>query len=420
MKSFVASAILAFASTVSAHMAMTYPPPLRSKENPFSGSDIDYSITSPLSASGSDFPCKGTLNLLGTKAASSVATWSAGSTHNMTIAGGANHGGGSCQASLSYDNGKTFTVIHSYIGNCPTAGTSSYDFTVPSDAKAGEALFAWTWFNKIGNREMYMNCAVVTIDGASSSSAASSDATAFSTRPEIMVANVGNGCSTKAGGDTEFPDPGPDVSNDSTDPIAPVGNCGPSSGSGSGSGSSSTASSVASSAIPTTSTPAYATATSSAKATSTPYLGGIFLTKSETMVSQVSTTLATATRPATVSGFIPTGAPATEASAATNAPAATEAPATTEAPAATDSPIAKAPTATSSAVSPTGSATSVGLQTVGSACSDEGAWNCVSGTAFQRCASGEWSAAVPMASGTVCQAGVRADLVMLRARALRI
>lgn len=141
-----------------AHMAMTYPPPLRSKENPFSTSaNIDYSITSPLSASGSDFPCKGTLNLLGTAAAQSVATWQAGQQYNMTIAGGANHNGGSCQAALSYDKGQTFTVIHSYIGNCPPAGTSSFKFTVPADAPASsDALFAWTWFNNVGNRELYV------------------------------------------------------------------------------------------------------------------------------------------------------------------------------------------------------------------------------------------------------------------------
>ncbi|EHK43392.1 hypothetical protein TRIATDRAFT_85794 [Trichoderma atroviride IMI 206040] len=31
--------------------------------------------------------------------------------------------------------------------------------TLPNDTPAGDALFAWTRFNKIGNRERYMNCA---------------------------------------------------------------------------------------------------------------------------------------------------------------------------------------------------------------------------------------------------------------------
>lgn len=154
MKFITFSAAALLASQTSAHMAMTYPPPLRSKQNPFS-TDIDYSITSPLSASGSDFPCKGTLNLLGTAQAKPVAIWQAGQQYNMTIAGGANHNGGSCQAALSYDSGKTFTVIHSYVGNCPPAGTSSFNFKLPADApSAQDALFAWTWFNNVGNREL--------------------------------------------------------------------------------------------------------------------------------------------------------------------------------------------------------------------------------------------------------------------------
>lgn len=73
----------------------------------------------------------------------------------IAIAGGAPHNGGSCQASLSEDGGKTFRVIKSYEGNCPVAGTE-YTFNVPMDAKDGTALFAWTWFNKVGNREMYV------------------------------------------------------------------------------------------------------------------------------------------------------------------------------------------------------------------------------------------------------------------------
>lgn len=35
----------------------------------------------------------------------------------MSLQGTAIHNGGSCQISLSYDNGKTFRVIKSFIGN---------------------------------------------------------------------------------------------------------------------------------------------------------------------------------------------------------------------------------------------------------------------------------------------------------------
>jgi len=67
---------------------------------------------------------------------------------------GAPHGGGSCQFSLSYDNGVTFKVIHSIEGGCPLdAVMNKYSVKIPESAPAAErALFAWTWFNRIGNR----------------------------------------------------------------------------------------------------------------------------------------------------------------------------------------------------------------------------------------------------------------------------
>ncbi|KAL2136211.1 hypothetical protein VTI74DRAFT_4841 [Chaetomium olivicolor] len=147
-------------------MEMSYPPPLKSKANPNSGEQVDYSMTSPLKADGSDFPCKGYLSLLNTTQAKPVASWTAGQTYNFTISGGAAHGGGSCQAALSVDGGKTFRVLHSYEGGCPRQGQSSFPFAVPGDTPTAQgAVFGWTWFNNLGNREMYMNCAVVDILG---------------------------------------------------------------------------------------------------------------------------------------------------------------------------------------------------------------------------------------------------------------
>jgi hypothetical protein len=122
----------------------------------------------------------------------------------MTLAGLATHGGGSCQLSLSYDNGTTFYVIQSMEGGCPLVTT--YQFTIPSDAPNGNALFAWTWFNLIGNREMYMNCADVVINGGSSTT------DSFTTEyPPIFVANIDNGCSTVEDKQTVFPNPGKQV-----------------------------------------------------------------------------------------------------------------------------------------------------------------------------------------------------------------
>lgn len=83
---------------------------------------------------------------------------------------------------------------------------STYDFNMPSDVANGDALFAWTWFNYEGNREMYMNCADVTITGGSGT--ADSFESAY---PPMFVANVGNGCQTVEDQETVFAQPGNQV-----------------------------------------------------------------------------------------------------------------------------------------------------------------------------------------------------------------
>ncbi|THV55485.1 hypothetical protein BGAL_0007g00130 [Botrytis galanthina] len=213
------------ASVINAHMSMTWPLPFRSALNPNAvQSQIDYSITAPLAASGANFPCK--YNDMGTAGGKSVVTWSAGQTANWTVGTGAIHGGGSCQVALSYDSGKTFKVIHSYIGSCPTAVSSSADFTVPADAPAGEAMFAWTWQNQIGNREFYMSCAAVTIEGTKARAA---PAVAFSARPDLFLVNLGNGCTSVEGKAVNYPNPGPDadVTRKTSDSGTFTGTCGP-------------------------------------------------------------------------------------------------------------------------------------------------------------------------------------------------
>ncbi|KAJ4271407.1 hypothetical protein NW762_000109 [Fusarium torreyae] len=402
---------LGLAGLAQAHMEMIYPPPFKSKANTNAGSDVDYSMTAPLEASGANFPCKGYHSLFGTKEGAPVADWEAGGSYNMTITGGANHGGGSCQASLSYDKGKTWSVIHSYIGNCPAAGTSTFDFKVPTDAPSGEAIFAWSWFNQIGNREMYMNCAAVKIGGGSKR------ASAMSNRPEMFVANVGNGCTTEESSDLEFPDPGPDVSNDSKKTAGPKGSCGKagSGGSGSGDGSSGAAPSTpaggstggndgsgaapsapadgsaggndGSGAAPAQTQPAAQPSAPAGGAPSAP--GGVFVTVSQpaeaTDAPVPSTpangggantsTLLTLTKPAPGTG----GQPA-PTSVGTPEPAPTT------------------PT-TPDAGSGSGSGSE---ETAGSACDQEGQWNCIGGSKYQRCASGRWSVVQSMAAGTTC------------------
>jgi len=137
---------------------------------------------------------------------------------------------------MSYDMGATWNVVHTQMGGCMTDSVN-IDVPIPSSAPSGEALFGWTWFNHAGNREMYMNCAVVTVQGGGSGL----------NGPAPFVANAGvNQCATIEGIDTVFPNPGDSVSYGgsyaSSRPTAAAGftgsNCvapGASSGSGSGS-----------------------------------------------------------------------------------------------------------------------------------------------------------------------------------------
>ncbi|KAI1426305.1 hypothetical protein F5Y12DRAFT_713299 [Xylaria sp. FL1777] len=385
------------AGSAMAHMNMNDPTPLTYKNNPNTQqANIDYSITSPITAA--QYPCKNTLKLLGTSDATPVATYSPGQSATMSVEGGAFHNGGSCQLSLSYDKGTSFTVIKSFIGGCPTSSGGTFSFTIPSDAPTGDdVVFAWTWVNKTGNREFYMSCAIVNIKAGSAKRAIVANekrAVAFADRPQVFQANLGGQYCTKEGRDTIFPEPGPDVETSAgattgpavicaTGEDAAAGDTGSGSSSGSGSGSSS---SSAAQVATTSSTAAQVATTTSAAAEITP-TGGVFLT---TGGAAVPTTLITATSSAV---------PASSSAPASSAPASSSIPAATS---------------TTSVAQPTPSGGVTGAQT--GACSDEGAWNCIDGTSFQRCASGQWSAVLSMAAGTKCSPGVSSNLNMKRHR----
>ncbi|KAF2424394.1 putative endoglucanase, partial [Tothia fuscella] len=195
------TALFLFVSSCLAHVSMSDPPPIRSSKNPYTSSqNIDYDYSAPLSPSGSNYPCKGYQKDTPVK---TVKSYQAGETYEMGFTGSATHMGGSCQISLSYDNGDTFKVIKSMIGGCPQK--SSYNFTIPSSAPSGNALIAWTWLNYEGNREFYMNCAWVAIDGSSNGN--------LNSLPNVWVANVKGvtDCTTEEKEDPVFPHPGPDV-----------------------------------------------------------------------------------------------------------------------------------------------------------------------------------------------------------------
>ncbi|KAK4102568.1 lytic polysaccharide monooxygenase [Parathielavia hyrcaniae] len=390
----VLAAVLAGSQLAAAHMQITNPPPYRSKFNTNSNQgQIDYSMTAPLDASGANYPCKGYHADFGTATGKSVATYVPGQAYEFTLEGGAPHGGGSCQVSLSYDQGKTFTVIQSYVGGCGFA--ANYKFTIPDDVPQGEAIWAWTWNNNIGNRELYMNCATVTIGGggakreaAEERSVAQRASAPFSSRPAVFLANINNGCSTTEGFDVEYPNPGPDVINGGSNLAPPVGNCGSSSGgSGAGAGAGSGSGSGSSPSDPVQATSAPPVPTSTAAATNTGLPGGVFITV-----------------PGSSASASATAAPTTLVTATTSA-----APVPTPE---TGSGSGSGSGSDSGSGSGSGSGSATGGYAAGTACTSEGAWNCIGGTSFQRCASGTWSVPQAVAAGTTCKAGEGATLAI--------
>lgn len=173
---------------------------------------------SPLEPDGSDFPCK---QRTGVYELEEMNIMEAGNTYQVHFVGGATHGGGSAQIAITTDLAPTpqsvWKVIHSIHGGFPNnadgnlsgnpddPSNPSFPFTIPKNLPNGEYVLATSWFNKIGNREMYMNCAAVTVTGGSNDSSALDDL------PDMFVANIGNGCETAENQDFVFPNPGKSV-----------------------------------------------------------------------------------------------------------------------------------------------------------------------------------------------------------------
>ncbi|ERF68296.1 hypothetical protein EPUS_02752 [Endocarpon pusillum Z07020] len=317
------AAVLPFLA--SAHMQMSEPFPINSPEDPAVPANLkDNDYSSPLKADGSNFPCKGYHKQETSHV--SKATYKAGGQGQLSIKGGASHNGGSCQISLSYDNGETWKVIESMIGGCPL--TTSYDFTIPQDAPSStDVLLAWTWFNKVGNREMYMNCARVTVEGSTPgrhrrAQVVSRD-NAFDSLPDMYTCNLGKGCTTKEGEDVAFPEPGSNVINGGGGSSSSSGASGAGNGSGgSGAPAPAVSSPAASSpAAPAPSRASSAPAANSASPVSAPFPTGTNSTRSAPAPSGSNVVIPIA------SNAPAPAAPTASAPAAPTAPAAPAAPA---------------------------------------------------------------------------------------------
>ncbi|KAK2046786.1 hypothetical protein LZ31DRAFT_461836 [Colletotrichum somersetense] len=180
----------------------------------------------PVAKDGSDWPCKGEVDY-DTFGVSNI--WKRGSTEYLQAMGGASHGGGSCQISITKDLKPTrkskWRVIHSIHGGCPIrnltdvnygeSGTvvlpSVYNFTVPTWLPIGPAVMAWTWYGRWSVPEMFMNCAPVVILGQDQDADVPDEdlAAKFEAAPLIFEANNGNGCWTQNRGScVKFPEPG--------------------------------------------------------------------------------------------------------------------------------------------------------------------------------------------------------------------
>lgn len=165
---------------INAHIFMRDPPSRRNKysQEYVSQGNVDYNIMAPLYFDGSTYPypCKGFPKGPSTKTIN-------GNKVSVTLEGSATHGGGHCQFGVTYDDSK-FVVLRTVTDNCLTGGMT-YDFDLPSNIPSGDITVFWTWVNRIGNREYYMECADITVDNP-----AGSNSPVEISGKELLVLNI--------------------------------------------------------------------------------------------------------------------------------------------------------------------------------------------------------------------------------------
>ncbi|POS71476.1 hypothetical protein DHEL01_v210128 [Diaporthe helianthi] len=154
------------------------------------------------------FPCQGR-----TEHADYRTTLTAGTTQTVKFWVSAVHGGGSCQFSVTYDNPppadpSQWKTIYTIIGDCPAKAVGNLPTTkVDQDGRENGPQCGNSdgeeWFNKIGNREMYMTCAPVSIVGGTD------DKELMESLPPVFVANIPGQCTTGSSGHVfNIPNPG--------------------------------------------------------------------------------------------------------------------------------------------------------------------------------------------------------------------
>ncbi|KAG0379608.1 hypothetical protein BGX24_012481 [Mortierella sp. AD032] len=174
--------VVSYIAVASAHMAMLYPTPRGGYGTKQYNGRVHSFIGFKDSKWNMRFPCGG-------YAPGPVTNMKAGQTVNVRFyASGmksndirsqpkptsanrqfsqARHGGGMCEFSLSYDNGKTFHLIGRYTRTCPDAYYQwpvKIPSNVPSCTDKNKCLFVWTWTANI-LPQWYMNCADIRLTG---------------------------------------------------------------------------------------------------------------------------------------------------------------------------------------------------------------------------------------------------------------
>ena len=383
-----ATALLALAASASAHMILEYPVP-------YGKATLNSSPLAP-----GDYPCK---QRSGVYEVSEMNQWNAGETKTISFIGSAVHGGGSCQFSMTTDTEPTessqWKVIHSVVGGCPSNvtgnleenaaghGAATFPVTMPENMPDGQYTFAWSWLNKVGNREFYMNCAPVQVGSTGATASAANAAAALGSLPDMFVANLPDTqCSTTQGEDFNYPDPGQSLVDgagaDLGDSLSGAG-CASMTKMGAGNGEIGSPTGGASASTPAATQPAATSAATSAPAASAPAASSGAGYSAAPIASSAAPVYSAASS-AVVS------VPGVFAPGASSAPAATA-----TAPAATSAAASAAPVASSTPSSGSSDCTP---------CTSDGAVVCIGTSSFGLCDRG---CAVPqaLAAGMACTDG---------------
>lgn len=376
-------AILALFGHASGHMLLAQPVP-------YGEQTLD---NSPLKSDGSDYPCKQRTGVYDLPS-SGFNEMIVGEDQPLEFKGSASHGGGTCQLSVTTDLEPTkdsvFKIIKVFEGGCPTAadgnsGSSAFTYQIPPEVPSGNFTLSWMWYNKIGNREVYQNCAPISVSGGAQ------DKTDYDTLPNHYLVNLPpSECSSVESTDLEIPNPGNNVVKQQANSIAAATGPGCAAAAaaqtkgvsgGASSDASATASSYGSASAPTAAPSSYAS--SSASTASSPPSYGSAPAPSASGPSSYGTS-SSPSAPSTmatsiVSTTVPTAYPTLEV---------------------TGNAGIHAPAGTGSAPAPvgTGSAPSKGT------CSDNGALVCNGSDQFGLCDNGKivWQ---KVADGTTCSNG---------------